>query len=42
MTNKIRYIFTQLSPLARRVLPAADDPLLHYRDDDGFPGKPLH
>lgn len=30
-----RYIYTELSPLARRVFPAADDALLKYLDDDG-------
>jgi len=30
-----RYIFTQLSPLARLIFPEVDDPLLQYLDDDG-------
>jgi DNA topoisomerase-2 len=35
-----RYIFTRLSPLARLLFPAADDALLAYKDDDGFPIEP--
>ncbi|KAH1492960.1 DNA topoisomerase 2 [Aspergillus fumigatus] len=30
-----RYIYTRLSPFARRVFHAADDPLLTYNEDDG-------
>ncbi|GIQ81461.1 DNA topoisomerase II, eukaryotic-type [Kipferlia bialata] len=30
-----RYIHTRLNPLTRLVFPAADDPLLHYLNDDG-------
>jgi DNA topoisomerase II len=30
-----RYIFTQLAPLARRIFPALDDPILKYLDEDG-------
>jgi DNA topoisomerase-2 len=30
-----RYIFTQLSPIARTLFPEVDDALLTYREDDG-------
>lgn len=30
-----RYIYTRLSPFARRMFHAADDPLLNYNEDDG-------
>lgn len=30
-----RYIFTQLSPIARLLFPEVDDALLNYREDDG-------
>lgn len=30
-----RYIFTQLSPIARQLFPEVDDQLLAYREDDG-------
>lgn len=30
-----RYIFTQLTPIARKMFRAADDPLLQYLDEDG-------
>lgn len=36
-----RYIFTRLSPLARLLFPAADDPLLRRREDDGLRVEPL-
>jgi len=35
-----RYIFTSLSPLTRALFPSADDPLLHYRDEDGQSVEP--
>ena len=30
-----RYIFTLLNPLTRSIFPEADDPVLHYLNDDG-------
>lgn len=30
-----RYIFTRLTPIARRLFPEEDDILLTYREDDG-------
>jgi DNA topoisomerase II len=30
-----RYIFTQLTQMARKLFPKADDPLLAYQDEDG-------
>jgi len=30
-----RYIFTQLTAIARMLFPASDDPLLNYLDEDG-------
>ena len=30
-----RYVFTRLSPLARKIFPRADDALLSYLNDDG-------
>ncbi len=35
-----RYIFTRLMPVVRALFPAADDALLDYNDDDGFPVEP--
>ncbi|PLB34944.1 DNA topoisomerase 2 [Aspergillus candidus] len=35
-----RYIYTRLSPFARRVFHAADDPLLTYNEDDGAKIEP--
>lgn len=35
-----RYIFTKLSPLARKLFPSDDDAVLEYRDDDGFTVEP--
>jgi DNA topoisomerase-2 len=35
-----RYIFTQLSPVARYIFPEADDAILHYLDDDGTEVEP--
>ena len=36
-----RYIFTQLSPLARHIYPQDDDAILRYLDDDGLPVEPV-
>jgi len=35
-----RYIFTQLSRIARLLFPVADDAVLNYLNDDGFPVEP--
>ena len=35
-----RYIFTRLSPVARKLFPLDDDAVLEYRDDDGFTVEP--
>jgi DNA topoisomerase-2 len=35
-----RYIFTQLSPVARYIFPEADDAVLNYLDDDGSEVEP--
>lgn len=35
-----RYIHTYLQPVVKRLLPAADFPVLTYRDDDGLPVEP--
>jgi DNA topoisomerase II len=37
-----RYIYTRLSPAARLLFPEADDDVLDYMDDDGFPIEPRH
>ena len=37
-----RYIFTQLNPLTRFIFPEADDSVLTYLEDDGFPVEPMH
>lgn len=37
-----RYIFTQLNKLTRCLFPAADDNILQYLDDDGFPVEPIY
>jgi len=37
-----RYIFTALNPITRAIFPEADDKILHYLDDDGFPVEPVH
>lgn len=37
-----RYIYTNLSPITRRLFPAADDHVLQYLDDDGTPVEPLY
>ena len=36
-----RYIFTQLHPLTRYIFPEADDAILTYLEDDGFPVEPM-
>jgi len=36
-----RYIFTQLSKITRCIYQEADDKILKYLDDDGFPVEPL-
>jgi DNA topoisomerase-2 len=36
-----RYIFTSLSPLARKVFHPADDALLNYLEDDGLTIEPV-
>lgn len=35
-----RYIHTYLQPMAKKLVPAADFPVLTYRDDDGLPVEP--
>jgi DNA topoisomerase II len=35
-----RYIFTQLNPIARKIFPEFDLPVLNYLDDDGTPVEP--
>jgi DNA topoisomerase-2 len=35
-----RYIHTYLQPIAKKLVPAADFPVLSYRDDDGLPVEP--
>ena len=35
-----RYIFTLLNPLTRSIFPEADDPVLHYLNDDGTVVEP--
>jgi len=37
-----RYIFTQLTKLARCIFPATDDPILKYLNDDGYPVEPVY
>ena len=37
-----RYIFTQLNPLTRYIFPEADDSVLTYLEDDGYPVEPMH
>ena len=37
-----RYIFTQLSPLARLIFPAADDAQLTYSEEDGLVVEPTY
>lgn len=36
-----RYIFTQLNRISRTIFQEADDKILHYLDDDGFPVEPI-
>lgn len=36
-----RYIFTRLEKITRCIFPEADDAVLQYLDDDGFPVEPL-
>ena len=36
-----RYIFTRLSPLARKLMPISDDQALVFLEDDGTPVEPL-
>lgn len=36
-----RYIFTNLSPITRKIFNILDDPILEYLDDDGFSIEPL-
>lgn len=35
-----RYIFTNLSPITRKIFKELDDPILEYLDDDGFSIEP--
>ena len=37
-----RYIFTQLNPLTRYLFPEADDAVLTYLEDDGYPVEPKY
>jgi DNA topoisomerase-2 len=37
-----RYIFTHLNRLTRAIFPEADDKILKYLDDDGFPVEPIY
>ena len=37
-----RYIYTHLTKLTRCIFPEADDKILKYLDDDGFPVEPIH
>lgn len=37
-----RYIFTKLDPVARAMFPSADDPVLHYRHEEGMDIEPTH
>jgi DNA topoisomerase-2 len=36
-----RYIFTQLNPVTRHIFPEADDAILTYLEDDGYPVEPM-
>ena len=36
-----RYIFTQLNPMTRYIFPEADDAILTYLEDDGYPVEPV-
>jgi DNA topoisomerase-2 len=37
-----RYIFTQLNKITRCLFPCADDPILHYLNDDGLAVEPIY
>lgn len=37
-----RYIYTHLNKLTRLIFPEADDKVLKYLNDDGFPVEPIH
>ena len=37
-----RYVFTRLSPLARKIFPPGDDPVLEYLSDDGQSIEPMY
>ena len=37
-----RYIYTHLNKLTRYIFPEADDKILKYLDDDGYPVEPVH
>ena len=37
-----RYIFTHLNKMTRMIFQEADDKVLKYLDDDGFPVEPIH
>lgn len=37
-----RYIFTKLDPVARALFPAADDPVLRYRHEEGMDIEPFY
>ncbi len=37
-----RYIFTALSPITRAIFPEADDHILEYLEDDGYPVEPKY
>jgi DNA topoisomerase II len=37
-----RYVFTKLMKYARNIFPVEDDPLLEYRDDDGYTVEPVY
>eukprot|EP00742_Colponemidia_sp_Colp-10_P014676 GILJ01016693.1.p1 GENE.GILJ01016693.1~~GILJ01016693.1.p1 ORF type:complete len:997 (+),score=158.05 GILJ01016693.1:420-2993(+) len=36
-----RYIFTTISPIARKLFPVADDEVLAYEDQEGFVAEPI-
>jgi DNA topoisomerase-2 len=35
-----RYIYTELTPMARTIFHPSDDPVLNYLEDDGDPVEP--
>ena len=37
-----RYIFTNLAGITRNIYPEADDKILKYLDDDGYPVEPIY